>query len=380
MNDDEGPAGGASSLTGPAYVRHSRTAATEDDEVSGRWIAVDESGWDGEQLYGRSDRHLVLGSIAIDDISAAPIVERLRRDAGLTQPPELKFGQFTGTRRDRLAVLVDLLKPGGVLADKASVFMVDKHYFVAGKIIDLLLEEHAFNLGHNLHAGRFARELARTLFNEGPRALGQDCFNRLIATVVNFASMRNRDGSQVNVDGLFDEIDRAWAQSHRRRVTAILFDLRTTRLEAASYLHALRDSDPIPTMEPLIPCLNGVVGDWSAKLGRVSALVDEQKVFTDERLDQILAVSSWRPGPSGRYIRMGGDQAARAIVRGVSREHPSIQLADLVAGAGREVARRHAGIPSPAGEQLRNAIVPLINEHSMVPHDEPGRFANAGTA
>lgn len=376
MNDNEGAAD-ALGLSGSAYVRNSRTAPTQDDDVSVRWVAVDESGWDGEQLYGRGDRYLVLGSVAIDDKSAAQIVERLRRDTGLTQPPELKFGQFTGGRSgNRLAVLADLLKPNGALVDKVSVYMVDKHYFVTGKIIDLLLEEHASNLGINLHAGGFASELARTLFDEGPRALGRDGFNRLIATMVDFASMRNRDGSQVSVDVLLDEIEHAWARSHCRRATTILFDLRQTRSEAISYLQMLGASDHIPAMEPLIPGLAAILGEWSAKLGSLSALVDEQRVFTDTALDQIRLVAPWDLGPYGRFIRVSGAQV-REVVRGVSKNHPSIQLADLVAGAGQTVVRRHAGKPSSAGELLWPVIVPLISARSMVPHDEPGRFALA---
>jgi hypothetical protein len=375
LNDAGGAAAESSGLHGSEYIRNSRTAATRDDDVSGRWVAIDESGWDGEQLYGRHDRYVVIGSVAIDDELATQIVDGLRRDTGLAQPPELKFRQFTSSKgSDRLAALTDLFRPGGVLSDRCSVFMVDKHYFVAGKIIDLLLETRAFNLKFNLYAGGLARELARTLFDEGARALGHDGLNRLIATMVNFASRRNHDGSQVTVDALFDEIEQAWVRSHRRRVTKILFDLRETRSEAASHLQALGNSD-LPTMEPLIPCLNSVVGSWSALLGGVSAIVDEQKILTDTRLDQIRAAASWRPGPFGRFARVPDEQAVRAMVRGVSSHHPSIQLADLVAGAGQAVARRHMGAQSPAGEDLWPVIVPLISDRSMVPHDEPRRFS-----
>jgi hypothetical protein len=68
---------------------------------------------------------------------------------------------------------------------------VDKHFFVTGKIIDLLLEEEAHERGINLHEGDHARQLAWTLFDEGPRALGEEGFDRLIETMVSFASTRN---------------------------------------------------------------------------------------------------------------------------------------------------------------------------------------------
>ena len=115
---------------------NNRVAATRDDDVAGQWVAVDESGWDGEQLYARTDRYLSIGSVAVDDDSAALIVEKLRRATALRQPPELKFAQFTGQRSGRrLEALVGLIEPRGALAGRACVYLVDKHYFVTAEII-----------------------------------------------------------------------------------------------------------------------------------------------------------------------------------------------------------------------------------------------------
>ncbi len=371
---------GSSGLSGPDYACANRTAATRDDDVAGRWVAVDESGWDGEQLYGRADRYLSIGSVAVDDESAARIVDRLRHDTALTQPLELKFAQFAGSKRsNRLEALAALLAPQGPLDRRAHVYLVDKHYFVTGKIIDLLLEEHAFARGVNLYEGGLARTLAWTLFNEGPRALGPKDFDRLIATMVGFASMRNREGSVISVDVLFAEIDRAWARSHRRRVTEILSALRHTRAEAEYYLKVLKEpAYSLPAMEPLIPCLPEVAHLWSREIGGLSVLVDEHRVLTDTVLDfigKVAASDIQLAGPFKGIRKRAWAKAVRTVVRGVSRDHPSIQLADLIAGAGQVVARRHAGVPSTAGERLYPLVVPLISAESIVPHDDPARFA-----
>jgi hypothetical protein len=370
----------SSSLSGHAYVQYTQASPTHDSDVSGRWVALDESGWDGEQLYGRSDQYLSIGSVALDDESAALIVEQLRDAAALTQPLELKFRQFTGQKnRGRLEALAALLEPGGALADRAQVYLVDKHYFVTGKIIDLLLEEHASDRGVNLYKDDLARKLAWTLFNEGPRALGTEGFERLIATMVDFASSRNRGGAQVSVQALFNEIDHAWARSHRRRVTDILAHLRQTRPDAEHYLQVLSTpGESIQGMEPLIPCLTSIANLWSHRIGRVSVLVDEHRVLTDTALDvmcKIAAFDIFQAGRSMRFRERPSSQAVQAIVRGASQKHPSIQLADLIAGAGQATARRHAGMPSQAGERLWPMVVPLIPCESMIPHDEPERFA-----
>jgi hypothetical protein len=197
--------------------------------------------------------------------------------------------------------------------------------------------------------------------------------------MVDFASSRNRDGAQVSVQALFEEIDRAWARSHRRRVTDILAHLRQSRPDAERYLQVLSTpGESVQTMEPLIPCLTSIANLWSKRIGRVSVLVDEHRVLTDTALDVMREIAAWDMFQVGRSMgvrKRPPSQAVQAIVRGASQRHPSIQLADLIAGAGQAIARRHAGMPSLAGERLWPLVVPLIAAESMVPHDEPERFA-----
>jgi hypothetical protein len=369
-----------SHLSGADYARNNRATTTRDDSAAGRWVAVDESGWDGEQLYARADRYLSIGSVAIDDDSAGLIVDKLRQDVALKQPPELKFSQFAGQRgAHRLEALAGLIEPQGALVGRARVYLVDKHFFVTGKIIDLLLDEEAHERGVNLHEGDRARQLAWTLFNEGPRALGREGFDRLIETMVGFASSRNRNGTVVTVDALFSEFGRAFARAHRRRVADILAALLRTRVHAEYYLSTLGDPPMwVPAMEPLIPCLPVIGHQWSREIGAVTMLVDEHRVLTDARLDIIARAAALDiefAGPAMGVRRRPRSRAVRAVMRGISRAHPSIQLADLIAGAGQAVARRYAGAPSLAGDRLYPAVVPLISAESLVPHDSPTRFS-----
>jgi hypothetical protein len=159
---------------------------------------------------------------------------------------------------------------------------------VTSKIIDLLLEEEAHARGIDLYAGDRARQLAWTLFNEGPRSLGPDGFDSLIATMVGFASLRNRDGSVISVDTLFDEFGKALARSYRREVTAILRALLRTRVYAEDYLRTMDSRAALmPEMEALIPCIPFIGHWWSTQIGGLSMLVDEHRVLTDEELEII---------------------------------------------------------------------------------------------
>lgn len=361
-------------LSGTAFHRRSRPDPTVDGGEHGRWVAVDESGWNGEALDRADEPYVVLGSVAIDDAAAAGVVTDLRREARIQQGDELKFARFTGRGepdRRRLEVLAAALRPGGPLDGRASVYLADKGFSAAAKIVDLLLEEHAHAHGEVLHANDRARQMARTLYHDGPRALGTDLFGEMVSTFVRFAGAGNRGCAVVSVDQLFAVLDRAERRSHRRNVTEILRQLLTCRDEAVDLGHAQPE---LAALELLIPAALAVLNDWSRRLGPVTLLLDDQRTFTDDVLDTMERLMT-DGHPEFRHVWAGAQP--RGLVRGSSVAHPSVQLADLVAGAGRAVALFHAGRPVPAataGAILAPAVVPLISD-CLVPFDDLTRFA-----
>lgn len=192
-----------------------------------RWIACDESGWDGEQLLN-GNRYLVYASVANDDAQADPVVKQLRELAGARQAPEWKFRPFKD-RPDRREALCELWGPDGALAGRCSVYLVDKEYAVVAKVIDLLLEEQAHAAGVDLYAGGQVQRMARTLATQGRRALRSPGFTRLLSAFVALASARGRKDPEAAMERFYEELEAAWAASTRREVTEILFQLRGTR-------------------------------------------------------------------------------------------------------------------------------------------------------
>lgn len=149
----------------------------------------------------------------------------------------------------------------------------------------------------------------------------------------------------VSVDSLFGELRLAFACAHRRDVSQILAALLRTRRHAEDYLGTLEQRTGfVPAMEHLIAALPLIANLWSDEIGALTMLADEHKVLTDERLGiiaKMAALDFQFAGPGMGARPRPRERALRAVRRGVSRDHPSIQLADLVAGASREVARRH---------------------------------------
>lgn len=344
-------------LTDPAFTHPGPTRDTDQE----RWVACDESGWDGEQLLNGS-RYLVYASVAIDDTQAAPIVEHLREDTGTRQSPELKFRLFKD-RSARRAALGALWGPGGALEDRCSVYLVDKHYAIAAKAIDLLLEEQEHAAGRDLYADGRAQHMARTLASQGRRALREAGHARLLKAFVALASARGRKDPEAAVKHFYQELETAWAASTRKDVTDILFQLRATRSHA-DLLYG--EDEPFGMLEMLIPALAQAARYWAARIGPVNVLADEQRSFTDQALAHIATQVriTWGATPSSR-IRA---QPVRALVRGVSSAHPSIQLADLLAGAA-SAAASHAleSQPSDAGKELWPLILPFLDPDSLLP-------------
>jgi len=352
-------------LETPEHQRYNTPSMTSDGAVDGRWIACDESGYDGEQLLSPG-RYMAVSAVAVDDVEAEGIVRSLRERARIKpDAPELKFKLFK--RQDRADLLSELWLPGGVLHERCSVYLVDKRYGVMSKVVDLLLEEAANEGGIDLYADGQARRLARELFLQGPRALGAVRYEALQRAFVGFARRKDPGDRPAAIRAFYETLEDAWTASTRRNVTEVLGMLRSTRHHADEMHRIVEKNGPL---ELLITALATLTRAWAQRLRPLHVLADEHNALTDDVFDSIRAVlrSGYGPTPSSMFQ---GVNVAR-IVRGSSIDHPSIQLADLLAGAAGVVAEHSAGTtPSPFAEVVAPAILPLIEGWSLVAAEPP---------
>ncbi|MER5478793.1 DUF3800 domain-containing protein [Streptomyces sp. NPDC002734] len=357
-------------LTGAEYERLAQTAPTLDSEADGRWIACDESGYDGEDLLSEG-LYMMVAGVAVDDAEAEGIVRDLRTETNI-QPAvrDLKFKHFQ--RGDRLQKLSRLWQKDGALHGRCSVYVVDKRYGIMSKVIDLLVEEEAYLRGIDLHENRQARRLARALACDGRRALKNDRFNKLEQAFVAFARRRDPGDRQAVIQTFYEEVEAAWTISTRRNVTEALRWLRDTRAHAEALHDDVAPQQP-PHLELLDTALATLTRAWSERLGAISVLADEHRELTDARLEVTRNVLRSGVGatPSVMHRRL----RIQRIVRGSSHDHASIQLADLLAGAAGSVAKGGPGNPTDASALLRPIILPLIEQTSLVPAEGPDPFS-----
>ncbi|MFD8096859.1 hypothetical protein [Streptomyces malaysiensis] len=105
-------------------------------------------------------------------------------------------------------------------------------------------------------------------------------------------------------------------------------------------------------------------------------LADDQRLLTDDKLE-VLERGATALGLVHGLIR---GNHLQDLVRGRSVDHPSLQLADLVVGAGRAVARWHDGEDDPAGGDLHPVAAPLVDPQGMLMEEGPEDFARVDPA
>lgn len=246
---------------------------------------------------------MIIGSVAIDDAEAAGIVDTLRREAGIQKSAtEVKFQKmFTGGGAgQRRRLLDELLAPGAPLHDRAPVYVIDKHYFVAAKLVDLLLEERFHALGYDIVSNGVGRQPALDLATEEPRATGP----------------RRIRPAHCHCRGLLLAEEPQWRPRHRRRplrrhpgvlrlrsppqgpqakkAAEVLDMLRKARPEAEEFARE-RPAEATPTGEHgllddttdlLVTAVPTVILHASIRYGgKLQVLADDQRLLTDDKLD-----------------------------------------------------------------------------------------------
>lgn len=253
-------------------------------------IACDESGFSGTNLLHPGMPVITHASVDLSVAEAADLIARLR--SGGVEPGEFKSGRFLRTGK-----AVDWFP--SALRGRAFVHVVDKLFFLATRVADLLLFEPSYAAGTRLT--QHQRPAAVALY-EGVRE-SLPLFAELVRTKRRgpVAEARERFLRLTGVDpGRLDDL--------------------MARLDSD-------DRSVPPPLEPLLPALAETVLTWSGDGRRVLVTHDEQSALTADRLARLQRALAGD----------GGVSPLAGFVMADSRDDPRVQVADLLAG----VARRH---------------------------------------
>ena len=320
-------------------------------------IACDESGSEGENLISGPTRVFAHGSTDLTYEEASDVIADLRNETSYGGS-ELKSSRLLKGRY--LAQTLRHFEPGGTLRGRVKVSITDKAYMAVCKVVDLVIEEDAHRKGIRLHDSGTARQIARDLFAEGPRAYGMTTWDRLLREFVSFVRTTQRQGEKASLDQLIGTIDDLRLLSRRQRVEAAMQLLWEGRAELSTYTEpggSSRESD-LRTLDPVIPAIMQTAGEWHRITGKSIAIVHDRQAVLTETTCATLIRAGKRPHPDFP-IRV----PIVAISQVDSRDDPRIQVADIVAGLGTLAGR--TALTGALEANVRRALRPTLIESSL---------------
>ncbi|MBU2664225.1 hypothetical protein KOI35_12050 [Actinoplanes bogorensis] len=286
-------------------------------------IACDESGFSGTNLLHPGMPVITHASVDLTRDEAGDVIATLR--SGRFSAHELKSGQFLRTGK-----AVDWFV--SALRGRAFVQVVDKEFFLATRVVDLLLGEPSYASGTRL-AGE-SRAAAVALYRSGRAHTGE--WHAFLAAFTELVKGKRRRPADVTVPSFLRAMDVLGAAALRA----------VTEQRVRGLVERLDQDDRSipPPLEPLLPALAETVLTWSGGQRQVLVTHDEQSALTADRLLRLQAALTSGDG----FSPLAG------FVMADSRDDPRVQVADLLAG----LARRGP-----------------IDESLLAPHplrDEPG--------
>ena len=299
-------------------------------------ISCDESGNEGAKVFGSQSRVFSHGAVCIELDRAQELVNELRGRLRI-QPnsPEIKAKDIlkTAARPDLLWFFAD----DGPIAGLASAWVIDKEFFVTSKVIDILYESLAHEMGIDLYSGRKAREVAYQFHRYGPRSFDREDWDRLVEAFNSLARIKQRKGVKVSVDEFFQILKDLVNRCRLEPMREILFVLINARKHADELVaHFVEDPDQIPTIDPLFAGLPATARFWHDRYGRpVQIIHDRQTTLTPSRVEQLMLFASVS---HPEFLSFAPRFQIVGIEQVDSKSDPRVQLADLVSGVSRRMA------------------------------------------
>lgn len=313
-------------------------------------IAGDESGFSGTNMLDPDSRVFSHATVELDLESAARCVAVARRSVPYTGD-EFKANHLL--RERQRPTLAWLLGPDGPIYGKARVHLVDKTFFVAVRMVDVLIAEPTYAAGTSLDP--VGRAMAFALHQEGPRVFGTERWHDVLLAFTTL--MRAKYRSQV--EPLTDELFRVLRTNNTSDTGSggtIVEEVLAGRTRIEPYLSQVLDErSTLPPLEPLMPALVETALTWGANGRPVSVIHDEQSSLTPHRMAQIeLVLAKAWPRRTGPLLSLSQVD---------SRTDPRVQVADLLAGAARRIATNE--LCGEGDPELPELLGPYIDPSSI---------------
>jgi hypothetical protein len=309
-------------------------------------IACDESGYEGEHLIGATTDVFAHASVRLPMEAATGCLRELR-DRIRSPAQEYKSGHLL--RSKHRSALEWFLGPSGPILGHALVQLIDKRFFVVGRIVDLLAgaPDSAAPAGDPA-----ARAMAVALHREGRRTFGPRRWDAFLDACNDLLRARNRQGELRSVDSFFQLVEGLRLAAGQGPVADALELLGRARPRVEAVRARLLDPGTVPAMDPLIPAILRAVARWREDGGPVAVVHDQHTTLTAERIAWLEELFASAPG---------GRPASLRLVD--SRSDARVQVADFLAGVARKIATDE--LDRQGDEALTALLRPYVDPWSV---------------
>jgi hypothetical protein len=308
-------------------------------------VACDESGYEGEKLIRTTTDVFAHASVKLDTESATDCIQELR-DRIRSPATEYKANHLL--REKHRSVLKWLLGPSAPLHGNANVYLIDKAFFVVGKVVALLVAEATHTAGV-------------TLYREGRRAFRREQWEAFLVSSNNLMRGKDRLDVRTSVDSFFRMLDVLRLTDAGETVNEIVEVLRQARPRADSFREQLRDNpEMISVLDPLIPAIVQAVVHWGDGRRPVSIVHDRQNTLSEGRIAQLNEMLG-KPNPDLLGCPPRGRLASLRFVD--SSSDPRVQVADILAGAARKIASDE--LNNRGDDELTVLLRPYVDPFSI---------------
>jgi hypothetical protein len=289
-------------------------------------VAFDESGHSGENLLDRQQPIYALAGVCLESKDADDLVSDLLKDR---QASELKFAALRKHSSGRRVVL-NALGSDHLVPTNRRLSVSEKGWFLAGKVIDLLIEPVTLS-NFVFYESGMHRLAADWLFFQAAEEVGAERWQGFLEVFVD-AARSQRDDEQAALAELSERLREI--QGFEGTTTARILGPVPASVDYLT--EQLSGPGAKDQLEPALTSLIGHIQDWSERLGEPFRVVHDDSKVIEAWIGEILRWSD----PSIEPVSIESDVAtfrlpllATSIELTTSETTPAIQLADIVAGA-----------------------------------------------
>lgn len=294
-------------------------------------IACDESGAEGENIMGSRDPVFVHASTSVSLMEAESLLSEVRMSTR-TQAPEIK--SRTALSKANRRPLLSLLDQIG---DRGNIYLLEKQFFMACKLVNTMVVEPAANLDLDMVRNGRGRMMASVLHELGPSALGADLWTAVLHAFNDLIRLHARASASPPDPRIFiDALRTAREVCTSMFVGEILAWIWEFRDHISNY-GSTDSRSRFREFDPMYGTLVSVAMTWRIRLGDVPLefLVDQYGPLDEQTIENIKAAATDPLSPNPDDLPRGN---LAAIRMDDSKADCRVQIADVLAGCGQVIA------------------------------------------